>query len=123
MTRQLKVDGELDYLLTVIKRAVPVAEGVRTVSDHAGGYFTLLIKGQMVPDEWVTAAFALSARRHDFGNGREAFMAWVFPISAAPKINAKFPVLNAYLQANESVLTYNTNKPPASRKMPAGAFA
>jgi hypothetical protein len=108
MSRQLKVDGELQYLKSAIVRAVPVAEGVKTVTDHANGCFTMIIRGEMVPDEWLTTAFSLNARRHDFGSGHDAHMAFIFPVTAARIINQKFPILNEYLRLKSSPLSYNS---------------
>jgi len=124
VTRQLKLDGEEYYIQTALQRAVMVADGVKTATDHANGWFTMFIRGQTLPEDWLTAAFALGARRYDLGHGHNSFMAWIFPVSAAPKINAKFPILNAWLINQNLVLT--TNRAPATRQVRTGldqAFA
>ena len=119
MSRQLKFDGEQDYVQIALRRAVLVAEGVKTATDHANGWFTMFIQGQTLPDDWLAAAFALSARRYDFGHGDTSYMAWIFPVSAAPKINAKFPILNAWIRSQTKVITINR---PAAQPIPAGSF-
>jgi hypothetical protein len=119
MSRQLKLDGEEDYIQVALQRAVLVAEGVKTATDHANGWFTMFIQGQTLPDEWLTAAFALSARRYDFGHGQNSYMAWIFPVSAAPKINAKFPILNAWIRSQTAVITVKRSQP---QRAPIGSF-
>jgi len=120
MSRQLKFDGEHDYIQYALQRSVLVAEGVKTATDHANGWFTMFIQGQTLPDDWLTSAFALSARRYDLGHGQTSYMAWIFPVSAAPKINAKFPILNAWLRSQTQVITVKQSQPQRASAMQYG---
>lgn len=123
MSRQLKVEGEAGRLLTIQKNAVRVAENIASYTNHKAGYFALVIKAEMVPPEWADAAFALDARRHDFGFGENAFSIWIFPVHMAARINAKFPMLIAALERQRQPIHNTVYRLGHAQRMPAGEMA
>lgn len=85
-TRQMT----LEY---VARHATPITRNIRGLSDSVGKQFFLVIKGDIVPAEWLNMAYRVGARREDHGYAEKASVIMIFPIHQEPYVKGSLRLL------------------------------